>query len=443
MKFELDTQTIKDLEIFGDGKSSNCIFKFYNKTKTNGGRNHLLTLMENPITDIHELRQRSQLIEYLSSIQFEFKVNFGQMDFIDTYERLNVLPLRNNIIDAIFQNISYRIKPTNHYYLIQSGIQQLAYLIIEIEKFVNCFNSSEVPSSMIHYLDILNKFISINEFQIIKKKCHKLNFVIINRVDKLFRKTYKSELMDFTQTIYILDAFISISKVANEQGLTTPEYVDSSTPKLSIQDLHHPLVPNAVPCNIEMTEENNLCFLTGANMAGKSTFLKSLGVAIYISHLGFPVPAHKIRTSVYNGIVTTINLADNMNKGYSHFYSEVIRVKESALKLKEKNKLFVIFDELFRGTNVKDAFDASLLIIKSLAKINNSAFCISTHITEIAKELKPLTNIDYKYFDSELIDDTPVYTYELKNGVSHERLGMHIVKNERIVEILNSITDLT
>jgi len=54
---------------------------------------------------------------------------------------------------------------------------------------------------------------------------------------------------------------------------------------------------------------------------------------------------------------------DNMNRGYSHFYSEVRRVKEVAMKLKEKNRLLVIFDELFRGTNVKDAFDASLLII--------------------------------------------------------------------------------
>jgi DNA mismatch repair ATPase MutS len=176
-------------------------------------------------------------------------------------------------------------------------------------------------------------------------------------------------------------------------------------------------------------------------MAGKSTFLKSLGIAIYISHLGFPVPAEKMSTSIYNGIITTINLSDDMNRGYSHFYSEVRRVKEAAIKLKEKNRLFVIFDELFRGTNVKDAFDASLLIIESFAKINKSTFCISTHITEVAEKLDQLTNIDFKYFDSELIDDKPIYKYELKNGVSHERLGMHIVRNEKIVEILNSIVE--
>ena len=101
----------------------------------------------------------------------------------------------------------------------------------------------------------------------------------------------------------------------------------------------------------------------------------------------------------------------------------------------------MIFDELFRGTNVKDAFDASLLIIESFAKINKSTFFVSTHITEVAEKLTEFTNIDFKYFDSELVDDLPVYKYELKDGVSHERLGMHILKNEKIIEILNSIAE--
>ncbi len=85
-----------------------------------------------------------------------------------------------------------------------------------------------------------------------------------------------------------------------------------------------------------------------------------------------------------------------MNLGYSHFYSEVKRVKEMALKLREKKKLFVICDELFRGTNVKDAFDASLLVIQSFAKISNSTFFISTHITEVAEKVSKLSNIQFQ-----------------------------------------------
>lgn len=176
-------------------------------------------------------------------------------------------------------------------------------------------------------------------------------------------------------------------------------------------------------------------------MAGKSTFLKSIGLAIYLAHLGFPVPATKMTTSIYHGIVTTINLSDDMNRGYSHFYSEVNRIKETATKLKEKKRLFVIFDELFRGTNVKDAFDASLLIIKSFAKISDSTFFISTHITEVAEKVDQLSNIQFKYFDSKLVDNIPTYEYKLESGISYERLGMYILKNAKIIEILDSMTE--
>ncbi len=440
MKFELDKQTKKDLEIFGDGKSNDSIFSLYNKTKTNGGKDCLLTLMENPLTDLQQLQKRSNLIKYFSSIDLDLKINSGQFDFIETYTRLSIPPLRNNLIDAFLENVSYRLKPKNDYYLIQTGILQVAYLINHVKELVNSLKNS-TSEELTQLIDSLKKFIYNSDLGAIDTNSNKIGFKNINRLDFMFRKRYKNELISFIQTIYLLDAYISIGKVAKDECLAFADYIDSSTPNISIQKLHHPLLKNAVPYDVKITESNNLCFLTGSNMAGKSTFLKSLGIAIYISHLGFPVPAEKMKTSVYNGIITTINLSDNMNRGYSHFYSEVKRVKEAAIKLKEKNRLFVIFDELFRGTNVKDAFDASLLIIESFAKINKSTFCVSTHITEVAEKLNQLTNVDYKYFDSELIDGKPVYKYELKEGVSHERLGMYIVKNEKIVEILNSISE--
>lgn len=439
MKFELDKQTVKDLEIFGYGSSCNSIFSFYDKTKTLGGKDYLTQLMETPLTDLKELQKRSELIQYISSSNLELDINYLQLDFIDTYRQLYVPPLRNNLIDAYFQKLSYNIRPTEEYYLILSGIKELSLLIRHITELIATLKSTDMPKAARKHIHYLRDFVSNKDFDAIKKGRNTLSFKNINRLDFMFRRKYKNELRRFIHTIYLLDAYTSVSIVAKKQKLAFPEYIHSSKPNLLIQQLHHPLLKDAVPYDVEITNDNNLCFLTGSNMAGKSTFLKSLGLAIYISHLGFPVPAKKMKTSVYNGIITTINLSDNINKGYSHFYSEVRRVKEVAIKLKDKNRLFVIFDELFRGTNVKDAFDASLLIIESFAKINESTFFISTHITEVAERLEKFSNIDYKYFDSELIDDKPVYKYELKEGVSHERLGMHIVRNEKIIEILDSI----
>ncbi|MCL3782130.1 hypothetical protein EMN47_17215 [Prolixibacteraceae bacterium JC049] len=439
MQFELDNQTIKDLELLGDGKLNDSIFSFYNRTKTLGGKACLLKLMENPLTDLEQLKRRSRLIKYIASIDLELQINSNQLDFIDAYTRLNIPSLRNNWVDAFFQHLSYRLKPQNDYYLIQASIQQLIYLIKEVKQLVGS-EFHNAPKEFTQLIDELKLFITHKEIKAIDLDNDRIGFKNINRFDCIFRKKYKHELIRFIEIIYLLDVYISIGNVAKEECLAFVEYADSSTPSISIEALHHPLLPNAVPYDVQINESNNLCFLTGPNMAGKSTFLKSLGIAVYISHLGFPVPAKKMITSVYNGIITTLNLSDNMNRGYSHFYSEVKRVKKAAIKLKEKNRLFVIFDELFRGTNVKDAFDASLLIIESFAQINKSTFCVSTHITEVAEQLKQLKNIEYKYFDSKLVNGKPTYSYELKNGVSHERLGMHIVRNEDIVEILSSIT---
>ncbi|MEH3114876.1 MutS-related protein [Pedobacter terrae] len=78
-------------------------------------------------------------------------------------------------------------------------------------------------------------------------------------------------------------------------------------------------------------------------MAGKSTFLKSVGISIYLAHLGFPVPAANMETGIWQGLISTINLPDNLNQGYSHFYNEVLRVKQVAEKIKVSKNIFCDF----------------------------------------------------------------------------------------------------
>ncbi len=441
MDFELDKQTVKDLEIFGNGRSSTSIFNYYNRTKTIGGKSVLQQLMSNPIADIHELQQRCELIRFLANTDLELKINSGQFEFIERYLRLNIAPLRNNFVDAFLQNLSYRIKPNNDYYLIQTGVRQLMYLLVHLKEKTEPFDHAGIPLKFSTSVRIILNFIQNPDFKGLFMPNKKITYSLLNKLDNFFRKKHKNELREVIQVIYSLDACLSVARVAKQKRLAFPVYADSARPVLSIEKLYHPLLENAVPYDVKIKESTNLCFLTGPNMAGKSTFLKSIGLSIYLSHLGFPVPASKMETSVYHGIVTTINLADDMNRGYSHFYSEVKRVKETALMLKEKKRLLVIFDELFRGTNVKDAYDASLLIIESFARIPHSTFFISTHLTEVAEKIGKRNNVQFNYFDSRLIEDIPTYDYKLEDGISHERLGMYILRNEKIIEILDSITN--
>jgi len=313
-------------------------------------------------------------------------------------------------------------------------------LFVQLKEKIETLKETDIPVKLALFRKDIAEIIKNPDFKFIYAKKLKITYSKLNKLDNLFRKKYKNQLQKIIELVFNLDAFISVAKVAKQKNLALPEYLDLTSPNLVIEEFYHPLLDNAVPYSIKIDKSTNLCFLTGPNMAGKSTFLKSVGLSVYLAHIGFPVPAKKMTTTIYNGIVTTINLSDNINLGYSHFYSEVNRIKETILKIKDKKKLFVIFDELFRGTNVKDAFDGSLLITKSFANIPGSTFFISTHITEVADKIKDLTNIQFKFFDSKLIKNIPTYDYKLKNGISHERLGMYILKNEKIIEILDSMT---
>src|SRR5690606_1636165 len=129
-----------------------------------------------------------------------------------------------------------------------------------------------------------------------------------------------------------------------------------------VVDLRHPCLPGAVGNDLRLDQQGNVLFLTGANMAGKSTWMKSIGIAIYLAHMGFPLAVGSMRFSVLDGMYTSINVADNIALGYSHFYAEVVRVKQAALAASSGKRLMLMFDELFKGTNVKDAYDGTLAV---------------------------------------------------------------------------------
>jgi DNA mismatch repair protein MutS len=205
---------------------------------------------------------------------------------------------------------------------------------------------------------------------------------------------------------------------------------------LAALNLRHPCLEKAIGNDIAMDEAGNLVFLTGANMAGKSTFMKSFGITIYLAHMGFPVAANEMSFSVKDGLYTSINVPDNLSLGYSHFYAEVLRVKKVAQEIMKPLELVVIFDELFKGTNVKDAYDATLAITSAFAEKQKCFFIISTHITEAGQALQQQsTNLQFLYFPSLLTGHIPVYTYKLQQGISDDRHGMVIIKKEGILEL--------
>jgi DNA mismatch repair ATPase MutS len=254
--------------------------------------------------------------------------------------------------------------------------------------------------------------------------------------DHLLKKRLHEEMERVLRFIYELDVFIAVAGVAKAGNFTYAEALPKGKNILSVRGLRHPALQGAVGNDIEMQEGSNVLFLTGANMAGKSTLMKSVGISVYLAHMGFPVAAEAMTFSVREGICSSINVADNIQLGYSHFYAEVVRVKQAAEAAASGKRLLLMFDELFKGTNVKDAYDGTLAVTSAFAEYQDCIFIVSTHIIEVGEALKGNNNIRFAYLPTVMEGSRPRYTYRLKEGITEDRQGMMIIRNEGILELI-------
>src|SRR6185437_316494 len=224
-----------------------------------------------------------------------------------------------------------------------------------------------------------------------------------------------------------------------EYKLVFPEFVASEVPDLKVKGLYHLLLNDPVAYDLELDVNNNFIFLTGANMAGKSTFIKAVGGAAFLAHIGMGVPAKSLQLSLFDGLLSNINVVDNIAKGESYFYNEVQRIKNTIVKITDGRKWLILIDELFKGTNVQDAMKCSTVVIEGLIKIKKSLFILSTHLYEIGEDLKEYANIDFKYFETTVTEGKLEFSYQIKNGISNDRLGYLILKKEKVIELLEKL----
>ncbi len=445
MTFDIDKQTIRDIELFSDKKKKPFVFSFYNQSETKGGQELLFEIFHAPSSDIEFLSNRKKEISFFYDTDCSLKLNSRSIDFIEYYLTIRRVPLKANIIDATYDGLSNRFNPDNDYFVITESIIHITQLLIDLDLFIKSAKTFNLPESFESHLNEIQEFLDSKTIAELLEdppvKPKDLRFKQTNKLDNHFRIKEKLYFRNLLTIVYEIDFLQTMSRLMKTQDLVLPEYISSTKPVFQVKEAFHPYLEHPVKNSFAFSDNSNLCFLTGPNMSGKSTFLKTIGLLIYISHLGLPVPAKEFKTSIFEGLFTTINLSDDLNLGYSHFYAEVNRVKEIATKLSTRKNLVIIFDELFRGTNVKDAFDASLMIISSLAQIQENYFFISTHILEVAENLNNCSSVNFKCFESELINHQPKYDFKLKDGISKERVGMKIINRENIIQILDKVIE--
>jgi DNA mismatch repair ATPase MutS len=442
MEFDIDKQTIKDLEIFDAAKNGKSIFDIFNRVECYGSVQKLKNYFSKPLTTSREINERKDSIAFFQSLDSEngLDINKYSLDFIENYLNQGNYPTKPPVRFFVLENhIKELIRPTNEYYIVERGVENVVELINYMYQFSLRLSEQACPALIQRNSEEVIRLSELPEFApILKvKQRKKLKPFDIAKCDYMFRYTHKNQILFFLFLMYDYDIFINVGKVAAKYNFSYAEVSDEEK-GIFVEGIFHPFIENPVQNNVAIVPEKNMLFLSGPNMAGKSTFMKALGVAVYLAHVGMPVPAANMRTCLLSGLATTINISDSLNLGYSHFYSEVQRIKTVAGKLKT-NKMLVIFDELFRGTNVKDAHDGTIAVINAFLQVRNSFFAVSSHILEAMEVLSEQKKIDFRYFEITKQGNLPSYTYRLKPGISEDRLGMYIIEEERVVEMIKEI----
>ncbi len=449
MTFVVDKQTLEDLNVFGK-RGRNSIYSLFNRTYTKGGADVLERMFLYPLSDAEKINNRSNIIKYFYDRDTPFPFEAEWFDTIDQYLADNDERSRLRIDqDNVSRKVGSLIGADSQHKQIQQGIVVAAKIFEQLTAFLKELEKESSIALFKESIDVLRPILEDQELLAFSEHLsqHKPSFKDMVEYDNLVRFQSRSKFVQLLEHIYLFDVYIAVATIAKKEGLSfafaKPRSVISTAsmpePLMVLENLHHPLVPGAIGNDLQIDSSNNIIFLTGANMAGKSTFMKSLGIAVYLSHIGFPVAANRMEFVVRDGLFTTINLADNLNMGYSHFYAEVRRVKQVSEELASGKNLFVIFDELFRGTNVKDAYEATVAITKAYARHSNCMFVVSTHIIEAADELREAcSNINFVYLPTIMNGSVPTYTYKLTQGVTEDRHGMVIINNEKIIDVLEA-----
>lgn len=183
-------------------------------------------------------------------------------------------------------------------------------------------------------------------------------------------------------------------------------------------EMGHPLIPAGKRINNSFTTTgiNKISLITGSNMAGKSTFLRSTGINIVLAMMGAPVCASSLTLSPVK-VMSSMRISDNLEESTSTFYAELKKLKEVIEAVNKNEKVFLLLDEILRGTNSADRHAGSKALIKQLIQ-HKAVGMVATHDLELAKlEIEYPGNIHNYHFDVQVANDELYFDYKLKEGV--------------------------
>ncbi len=428
----IDKTTLYDLSVF-DQNEEQSLLHHLNFCKTSNGKLWLEHYLKTTLSSIKEIEERQQLLQHIIDIhtQWPQTITNGSLLMIEKFyeSQIDSIPSHTDIINS---NI-YKIFYAPDFSLLRYSVSHFVDFMQGMFTIYTLFSKENNPASLDVILQRLKMLLAkpVAQEMIHYKKEQKLTLKTILRFGFFIRHNYKHEAQELIEIYSRLDALYSLATACIHYNYTFPLFTQHIIPHFEAKQLYHPLLHTPVAYDITLTPQQNFLFLTGANMAGKSTFIKAVGVSTYLAHIGMGVPAKELQLNFFDGLISNIHVIDNIIKGESYFFNEVQRIRKTVEQITDGKNWLVLIDELFKGTNVQDAMKCSTTVIEGLLKIHNALFILSTHLYEIGEGLKQYTNIQFRYFETEVKDEQLYFNYVLKRRYQQRQVRLPDIKKRR------------
>jgi len=459
-----------DLDIFG----SNSIFQLINRACTSHGIGMLKSWLESP-TNEQTIQTRQQAVkELIPLLEWRQKIHANGRgkkiekknelafynwlegdDFIGNRIIYKIIPYVVMVISLVLiGGILYEKLPgfillfpliitvffinkifdysRNTYNVTTTAVQILEsveniILLIENQKFENeylnqlknqFFALTQVASQKIMDLRKILELLNLrwNGMYHILNFLFLLDYIILAKAEK-WRARYKHEISIWFETIAEFEALNSLAAFAfANDSYTFPEIMDKPF-FLHGENIGHPLIQTEKRVNNDFSLENRgaTCIITGSNMSGKSTFLRTLGANAVLAFAGAPVCAESFQISIFH-IFTSMRTKDNLGEHISSFYAELIRLKMLLQQINDSQPTLYLLDEILKGTNSVDRHLGAESLILQLNEMNAFGL-VSTHDLKLGELQKTNNKIMNYNFSSSIIGDEIVFDYKLRDGI--------------------------
>jgi DNA mismatch repair ATPase MutS len=250
-----------------------------------------------------------------------------------------------------------------------------------------------------------------------------------------WQQKYKDHIGRWFGAIYELDALSSLANLDHNHPEWALPLFERKEFCFSANDLAHPLInpKKRIGNDFRMNGEGKIVIITGANMAGKSTFLRTIGVNMILAMNGCRVCAGWLTMKPVK-LFTNMRTTDNLRKEESYFFAELLRLQQMLNLVRQGVPLFIMIDEMLKGTNSKDKLSGSKALVEQLIHLRSNAV-VATHdlnLTELAHIFQK--NIINQCFEVQLSDEKLIFDYKLHDGITYTMNASFLMKKMGIID---------